>query len=225
MAKEQLILTVPLEKVVRAVGDGKFAVFSHTTGKRLTKPKSKAAASKDLRRIEYFKHQGLHKAWSDEARAAALEARSAAKGGGAHPTGKEPKQDHAAVASVLQSKIDRAKKTASSLELKARQFDAAANSQLGKGNKDSAVKLHAAAQRARGFANMNLEGAKKFTGDLKAHTASAPKLVVKDKTSNRSSTTVRVKGGATVQVPPMHSLHEPDSVSRHVSAASSRYKK
>jgi hypothetical protein len=44
--------------MVRPVGNGKYVVVSHTTGKRLTKPMSKAAAVKRLQQIHYFKARG-----------------------------------------------------------------------------------------------------------------------------------------------------------------------
>lgn len=47
--------------------DGKYIVVSHK-GKRLTKPGSHEKAVKDLRRIEYFKHESgksLGKSYSD----------------------------------------------------------------------------------------------------------------------------------------------------------------
>jgi hypothetical protein len=37
---------------------GKCAVYSHKTGKRLSKPTTKAKAVKRLRQIQYFKNRG-----------------------------------------------------------------------------------------------------------------------------------------------------------------------
>jgi len=43
-------------KYVQKAGGGKFVVVSHITGKRLSKPESKAEAAKRVREIEIFKH-------------------------------------------------------------------------------------------------------------------------------------------------------------------------
>lgn len=43
--------------MIKKVG-GKYVVVSHRTGKRLSKPTSKARAVKRLRQIKYFKKRG-----------------------------------------------------------------------------------------------------------------------------------------------------------------------
>ncbi len=49
---------------IRAVGGGKYKVFSEKTGKPLSKATSKAGAAKRLQQVEYFKRHpeaGKHK--------------------------------------------------------------------------------------------------------------------------------------------------------------------
>lgn len=42
--------------MIKSVGGGKYVVVSHKTGKRLSRPASKAQAEKRLRQIAFFKH-------------------------------------------------------------------------------------------------------------------------------------------------------------------------
>lgn len=42
--------------MIRPAGKGKYAVFSHKTGKRLSKPSSREGAEAALRRIRFFAH-------------------------------------------------------------------------------------------------------------------------------------------------------------------------
>jgi hypothetical protein len=44
--------------MIKSVGGGKYEVFDHKGKKALSKPMSKAGATKRLQQIEYFKHKG-----------------------------------------------------------------------------------------------------------------------------------------------------------------------
>lgn len=106
----------------------------------------------------------LRKAWSETAREAALEARRAA-GGTSKPKGQTKTTDRA---QILKDKISRAAKTAASLELKARQMDNIADKYHHK-DAGKEMRYRSAAIRSRTFAELNLNGVRQFTRELRSH--------------------------------------------------------